>query len=98
LVRASLSLTPSSPCVAAEGSNGDAKAVDVGDATAAARPPEGAAADPRAQEASASAVAVRLELVVKPAPPKPNCILPCGQCGDDMGPVGLCLCRDKYDI
>lgn len=100
LVRASLSLAPSSPCVAAEGSNGDAKAVDVGDATAAARPPEGAAADPRAQEtsASASAVAVRLKLVVKPAPRKPNCILPCGQCGDDMGPVGLCLCRDKYDI
>ena len=43
-------------------------------------------------------VVVQLKLRFQPPPPKLNGIAPCKGCGDSVGPIGLCLCRDQYEM
>ena len=42
--------------------------------------------------------AVRLRVQLHPPPPKANGIAPCERCRDPVGPIGLCLCRDQYEL
>ena len=41
---------------------------------------------------------VTVQLSLRLQPPKLNGIVPCKSCGDSVGPIGLCLCRDQYEM
>ena len=59
---------------------------------------EGGAATPaEAAEEAAPEKKVRVTLKLRVPPPKQSAgLVKCPKCGDESGPIGLCLCRDRY--
>ena len=81
-VRAKLAFSNGEAPALALTPNGTTAAVDVGDG-------------PTINPAPAK---VQLHLKVAPPPSMMTALRPCDHCSDSCGPVGLCLCRDRYEM
>ena len=52
----------------------------------------------RVEAAPGAGGAPRVALMVKPLsrPPDVGAVAPCAECGDPVGPLGLCFCKRRY--